>query len=128
RILVDRDDHVRALHPHLVLDRAGDPARDVELGRDAPARLADLRRVRIPAGVDDRARRRDGAAERLGELLAESEVLRPAETATAGDDDLRVLDRRTASLLVRLLEHLRRLREVLEGGAHLLDLGLAARL
>src|ERR671914_672842 len=46
RVLVDGDDHVRGLHPDLVLDRAGDTARDVELGRDRLAGLADLRRVR----------------------------------------------------------------------------------
>ena len=67
RILVDGDDRARALHPHLVLDRAGDPARDVELRRDGLARLADLARVRVPACVDDRPRRGDGAAESLGE-------------------------------------------------------------
>ena len=64
RILVDRDDHVRALHADLVLDRAGDAERDVELRRHDLARLPDLRRVRVPARVDDGARRADGAAER----------------------------------------------------------------
>src|SRR5918997_6690021 len=34
RILVDRDDHAGALHPHLVLNRPGDPTGDVELRRD----------------------------------------------------------------------------------------------
>ena len=61
RVLVDRDDVLRGLHPDLVLDRAGDPGREVQLRRDGLAGLADLRRVRIPAGVDDRARRRDRA-------------------------------------------------------------------
>src|SRR5205807_2825933 len=128
RVLVDGDDHVRALHADLVLDRARDAARDVELRRDAPAGLTDLRRVRVPARVDDRARGGHRAAERLGELLAELEILRPAEPAPARDDDLRVLDGRPAPLLVRLLEHLRGLREVLERDAHLLDLRLAAGL
>ena len=72
--------------PDLVLDRAGDPAGDVELRRDVLAGLADLGRVRVPAGVDDRARRRDRAAERLRQLLDEREVLRAAEPAAAGDD------------------------------------------
>ena len=127
RVLVDRDDHVRALHADLVLDRAGDPAGDVELRRDALPGLPDLRRVRVPARVDDGARRGDRAAERLGEVLDEREVLRPAEAATAGDDHVRVLDRRARLLLVRLLEHRRAAREVLELDSGLDDLRLAAR-
>ena len=69
RVLVDRDDRLRALHADLVLDRAGDAAGDVERRRDRLAGLPDLGRVRIPAGVDDRAGRGDRAAERLRELL-----------------------------------------------------------
>src|SRR5205085_12689830 len=99
-----------------------------KLRRDAAPGLADLRRVGVPARVDDRAGRRDRAAERLGELLAELEVLRAAEAAAARDDDLGVLDRGAAPLLVRLLEHLRRLREVLERHAHLFHLRVAAAL
>src|SRR5579862_2143115 len=113
-VLVDRDDDVRALHAHLVLDRAGDAERDVELRRDCLPGLADLRRVRIPAGVDDGARRADGASESARELLREGEVLGRAETAAAGDDDVGILDRRTARLRVRLLDHARLGGEVLE--------------
>src|SRR6266508_5928982 len=68
RVLVDRDDHARGLHTDLVLDRARDATRDVELRRDGLARLADLCRVRVPARVDDRAGGRDRTAECLGEL------------------------------------------------------------
>ena len=100
--------------PDLVLDRAGDAERDVELRRDRLARLADLRRVRVPAGIDDRARRRDRAAERGCELLGELEALGRAEAAAAGDDHLGVLDRGPARLLVGLLDHLRGRREVLQ--------------
>ena len=75
-----------------MLDRAGDAGREVELRRDRLAGLADLRRVRIPARVDDRARRGDRAAERLGERLAELEALGLAEAAAAGDEDVRALD------------------------------------
>src|SRR5439155_4760216 len=81
RVLVDRDDRPRALHADLVLDRARDPARDVELRRDGAARLADLSRVRIPAGVDDGARGCNRTAERPREILDEPEVLGPAEPA-----------------------------------------------
>ena len=59
-VLVDRDDVLRGLHADLVLDRARDARREVQLRRDGLARLADLRRVRVPAGVDDRAGRGDG--------------------------------------------------------------------
>src|SRR5947209_7740081 len=110
RVLVDRDDHARALHADLVLDRAADAERDVELRRDDLARLADLRAVRVPAGVDDGARRADGAAERLGELLGEREVLRRTEAASTRDDDVGVLDRGTARVLELLTDDLRRLR------------------
>src|SRR4029077_9319963 len=112
----------------LVLDCTGDPAGNVELRRDGLAGLADLGRVRVPARVDDRARRGDRASERLRELLDQREVFWAAEPATPGDDDVGVLDRRAALLLVRLLEHRRLRREVLEldGGLH--RLGLAAGL
>src|SRR5690242_3159955 len=74
-VLVDGDDVLRALHADLVLDRAGDPGRQVELRRHRLAGLADLGRVGVPAGVDHRARRRDGAAERARELLERLEAL-----------------------------------------------------
>jgi hypothetical protein len=111
-VLVDRDDRARPLHSHLVLDCAGDAAGDVELGRDGLARLADLRRVRIPAGVDDGPRRRDRAAERLCKVFAQLEVLRFEQAATACDDHFGVLDRRTGRFLVCLLDHARSAREV----------------
>ena len=114
RVLVDRDDHVRALHADLVLDRAGDAERDVELRRHGLAGLADLRGVRVPACVDDGARRADGAAERACELLGERELLGRAESAAAGDDDVGVLDRRAARLLELLVDDLRAPRVRLE--------------
>ena len=70
RVLVDRDDRPRPLHPDLVLDRAGDAERDVELRRDGLPRLPDLRRVRVPAGIHHRAGRCDRAAERRRQRLA----------------------------------------------------------
>ena len=46
-----------------MLDRTGDAERDVELGADGPAGLADLVQRRDPARVDDGAGGADGAAE-----------------------------------------------------------------
>ena len=77
RVLVDRDDRAAARHADLVLDRAGDAAGDVELRADRLAGLTDLRGVRVPAAVDDGARRRDLAAERARERLAERGSPRP---------------------------------------------------
>src|SRR3954454_24767347 len=58
-VLVDRHDVLGGLHADLVLDGAGDAGGQVELRRDRLAGLADLARVRVPAGVDHGARRRD---------------------------------------------------------------------
>src|SRR5688572_15117609 len=93
RVLVDRDDVLRRLHADLVLDRAGDPHREVELRRDRLARLADLARVGEPARVDDRAGRGNCAAERVGERLRELlKALGLAQAAAAAHEDLGVLD------------------------------------
>src|SRR5436309_3535627 len=87
-VLVDRHDVLRGLHADLVLDGAGDAGRQVELGRDRLAGLADLAGVRVPAGVDHRARRGDGAvaAEGPGQLLERVEALGLAQAAPAGDE------------------------------------------
>src|SRR5690606_10828320 len=49
RILVDRKDVLRVLHADLVLDRAGDTGREVQLRSDRLAGLADLGRIGVPA-------------------------------------------------------------------------------
>src|SRR3954449_2157661 len=69
RVLVDGEDVLGALHSDLVLDRARDSRREIELRRDRLPGLADLRRVRVPAGVDHGTRRSNGAAESARELL-----------------------------------------------------------
>src|SRR5215203_6292302 len=116
RVLVDRDDVLRALHADLVLDRAGDPGRQVQLRRDRLARLADLGGVGVPAGVDHRARRRDGAAERTGEILQRLEALGLAEPAAAGHEEVGVLDVHVGTALLAALHHrrLQRMRRVLD--------------
>src|SRR4051794_16551475 len=105
-VLVDRDDVLRGLHAHLVLDRAGDARREVELGRDRLAGLPDLRGVRVPARVDDRSGGGHRAAERVGELLGELEVLGLAETAAAADEDVGVLDVHVGAALLPALDEL----------------------
>ena len=57
------------LHPGQVLDGARDAEREVDLRLDGLARLADLARVRHPAGVDERPRHAERRADRLGQLL-----------------------------------------------------------
>src|ERR1700751_5840670 len=86
-VLVDHHDGLGRLHPGPVLDRAGDAYRQVQLGRDGLAGLADLELVWVPAGVGHRARRADGRAERVGELLDDAEALGPAGAASPGDHD-----------------------------------------
>ena len=69
-----------------MLNRAGDADRDVELRRDDLARLAYLQVVRDESRVDRGARRADGGAERVGELVQPREVVGAAERAAARDD------------------------------------------
>src|SRR5829696_5927477 len=125
RVLVDRDDVLRALHADLVLDRAGDAGGQVELGRHRLAGLADLRGVGVPAGIDDRARGGEGAAERAGELLERLEALGLAEPAAAGDEDLGVLDVDVGAALLAARDHLGLERVRLEVDLDVLDRGAA---
>src|SRR6266508_1248997 len=127
RSLVDGDERARALHADLVLDRPGDPAGDVELRRDGLACLADLARVRVPAGIHDRPGGGYRAAESLGQTLYEREVLGFPEPPPARHDHLGILDRRTLALLVSTLEHDRLLRPVLHLDRHLRDGRAGAR-
>src|SRR5258708_6372960 len=55
-ILVDRDDDLGILHPGEMLDGARDADRDIELGRDDLAGLADLEVVRHKAAIARRQR------------------------------------------------------------------------
>ena len=98
-VLVDGDDRLGRLHAGPVLDRARDAAGDVELRRHLLAGLADLRRVRVPAGVHGRPRGPHGGAERVGEVLDLGEVARRA--AATRHDDGRLGQLRPAGLLAR---------------------------
>src|SRR4051794_25281894 len=125
-VLVDRDDVLRGLHADLVLDRARDAGREVELRRDGLARLADLPGVRVPAGVDHRAGGRHGgvAAEGAGQRLELLEALGLAEAAAAGHEDLGVLDVDVGAALLAALDHLGLRRPRRELDADALDLGV----
>src|SRR4051812_47291220 len=126
-VLVDGHDVLRGLHADLVLDRAGDARREVELRRDGLARLADLRRVGVPAGVDHGARGGDRGvvAEGLGQVVAELEALGLAEAATAGDEDARALDVDVGAALLAARDDGRLLRVRRPLGRHVLDRGVA---
>ena len=63
RVAVDDDDRLGGLHPDPVLHRARDAQPEVQRGLDDLAGLADLARVRDPAGVDGGPRRADHAAQ-----------------------------------------------------------------
>ena len=70
------------------------PEREVQLGLDDLAGLADLLAVRDPARIDGGTGRADGATERRGQLLDDAEAVRAADAAAAGHDDPGLLDRR----------------------------------
>src|SRR5580698_10006215 len=93
-IFVDRDDGARAFHPNDVLNRAADAEREIELGGNRLARRTDLAVHREPAGVADRARSSEIAAEGLRELLGQFDVFLLLDAATYGDNDfsLREID------------------------------------
>ncbi len=89
---------LRRLAADDVLDRAADAARDVQVGRDPQARLADLVGVRPPAGARHDPRAADRAAEQPGQLLEVAEPFGAADASPAADDDLRVGERDPALL------------------------------
>ena len=84
-ILVHRDDGLGGLHSSTVLDGAGNASSNVQLRRNGLAGLADLVRVRIPAGVDGgREAPRPPSTSASSSISAKSPpVPRPPDTATA---------------------------------------------
>src|ERR1700752_4371479 len=89
-VLVDRDDRLGRLHAGAVLNRPGDPERDVELRRDRLPGLADLELAWVVTGVHRGAGRADRGAQRVGQLLDHAEVFGTAYTTATGDDDGRL--------------------------------------
>ena len=103
-----------------MLDRPGDARPDVELRRDRLSGLANLRRVGVPAGVDHRAGRGNGAAKCRGEFLKLREALGCPKSAATGDEDVGFLDGRPGLGLLQALEVAGSCREVTHIGAHTL--------
>src|SRR5215210_4144208 len=101
RVLVDREDVLRVLHPDLVLDRPGDAGAQVQLRSNRLAGLPDLGGVGDPAGVDDRAGRGDLTAEGGGQIPCDGEVVLASEAAAGADQDVGVGDV-DAALIARL--------------------------
>ena len=87
-VLVDGDDDLRILHPREVLDRARNADRDIDVGGDDLAGLADLIIVRRIARIDRGARCADRGAELVGERIEQrwncscEPSARPPETMT----------------------------------------------
>ena len=86
-ILVDRNDAPGGLHANQMLDRTRNPDRKVQLRRYGLAGAADLIFARQPFRIDDRPRCADRAANRLGEIEDQIEILLLLQAAAAGNDD-----------------------------------------
>src|SRR6266850_2151968 len=123
-ILVHRDDDLRRRHPREMLDRAGDPERDVQVWRDGLPRLSHLLFVRPPARVGHGARRAGRGAERIREILDQLPVLGPLHPATGRHDRARFRERDPLTARRRRLEPLERQPRIVRGGR---DLGHARR-
>src|SRR5215469_3796619 len=85
RVGIDGDDVLRAQAAGHVLDRATDPAGEVQFRRYPGACLADLLLVRSPALAGDDAGNAHDTAEQPGQLLEGAEPVRPADAAPAAD-------------------------------------------
>src|SRR5207245_9652652 len=92
RILVDGDDGPGALHADGVLHRARDAERNINRRLDGLPRLADLERVRLPTGVDDRAAGPNRGAQLGGERIEHLEILRRTQPTPTADADRGILD------------------------------------
>src|SRR5215472_13508676 len=125
-ILVDRDDHLRALHADGVLHGAGDTGSDVHAWPDGLAGLTYLHRIWNPAGVDDGTACPRRAAQRVRQLMHEVEVLRPTQASAAGHDDPGVLELHLVAHLLDSLDHARSPGAFTNRGRHVHHRRLAA--
>ena len=64
-----------ALNPGQMLERAADPASQIDLGLYGLAGRADLARLRQPLGVDHRSRAAHGGAQRVSKFLGDGDVV-----------------------------------------------------
>ena len=71
-----------------MLDGARDSGGDIQRRAHHLAGLANLVRMLDPARVNRRARRTDGATERIGQRFDEGKVLGPLDASSTGNDDV----------------------------------------
>ena len=88
-ILVDRNDALRSLHAHQVLNCAGDADSHIQLRRHGLARAADLPLHGEPAIVADGPRTGQFGAQGVGKFLDHRDVLGFLDASAYGDDDFR---------------------------------------
>ena len=88
-IFVDGNDALSALHADEMLNGAGDPDGEVELGCDSLTGTADLAFDGQPAVIADGARGGEFRTERGSKILDERKIVGFLDTATDGNDQLR---------------------------------------
>src|SRR5579859_1427905 len=85
----------------------GDANRDVQIGSDGLAGLADLPGCRDPASVDRGPRGADRGAEHGRQIVQIAEILRTTQSASPRDDDPGVVESRATWGLYGGLDHRR---------------------
>ena len=88
-----------------MLHRARDAQRNVDRRLDGFPGLADLERVRFPAGIDHRAAGADGGAQLGGQLIDQLEILGRPQAAPTADDDGRIFELGAARFLRLAAQH-----------------------
>src|SRR5690606_10958850 len=94
----DGDDDLAVLHAGQVLYGTRDSHRDIELGCDDLAGLADLVVVGYETGIDRGARCADRGVELVGQRFQDLEVFPAAHAASTRDDDARSGELRASGL------------------------------
>src|SRR5438552_6895514 len=87
RILVDRDNGARALHPHNMLNRSADPECQIELGRNRLTRRPDLAVHGQPARVADEPRCRKLSTQNFRKPLGNLDILLFFNSTPDSDDN-----------------------------------------
>src|ERR1035438_5779478 len=89
-VFVDCNDGARALHPHYVLNRTANSQREIQLRCNRLSRRSNLAIHRQPAGIANRPRGRDLAAQRVGQLLGKFDVLLLFDTTADSNNNRRL--------------------------------------